>query len=85
MSSSGNLRQQMPTVAGWIDELRATFGKEGIDAQIRGGMNGQPTFWARENGIEIGARIDESQYRVLRGADMVHPLKPADQEARKGK
>ena len=56
MSSSGDLRDKMPQTAKWIDELREAFGKEEIDAQIRKGMKGEPTFWAKENGIEIGTR-----------------------------
>lgn len=46
----------MPQTAKWIDELREAFGKEEIDAQIRKGMKGEPTFWAKENGIEIGTK-----------------------------
>lgn len=58
MSDDGKkpLRDRMPTVARWIDELREAFGKEQIDAQIRAGMDGKRTFWARENGIEIGTK-----------------------------
>lgn len=44
----------MPTVSAWIDELREAFGREVIHEAIRAGMNGQPTFYARENGIEVG-------------------------------
>ena len=52
------LRQAMPTVTAWIDGLRAAFGAEMIDAAIRAGIDGQPTFYAAENGIEIGTRAD---------------------------
>jgi hypothetical protein len=51
------LRQAMPTVAGWIDELRAAFGAQAIDAAIRAGLDGQPTFHAREAGHEVGTPI----------------------------
>lgn len=51
------LRQAMPTVAGWIDELRAAFGARAIDAAIRAGLDGQPTFHAREAGHEVGTPI----------------------------
>ncbi len=51
-----SLRDQMPTVAQWIDELREAFGKEMIDTQIRKGMQGEGCFYARENGIEVGSR-----------------------------
>ena len=48
------LRQTMPTVAGWIDALRAAFGPDMINAAIRAGIDGQPTFHAKENGQSIG-------------------------------
>lgn len=56
MTNKKPMRQAMPTVAGWIDGLRAAFGAEMIDAAIRAGIDGQPTFYAAENGIEIGTR-----------------------------
>lgn len=52
-----NLRDEMPIVAAFIDELREQFGKAEIDAQIRKGMAGLPVFWASENGHEIGTQI----------------------------
>lgn len=51
-----SLRDQMPKVTQFIDELREAFGKEMIDTQIRKGMQGEGSFYARENGIEIGSR-----------------------------
>lgn len=53
---SGSLRETMPTVAGWIDDLRAAFGKELIDLQIRRGLKGEGTFYARENDVEVGSK-----------------------------
>ena len=52
----GNLRAEMPTVAGWIDDLRAAFGAETINAAIRAGLDGQPTFYASENGRAVGTK-----------------------------
>jgi hypothetical protein len=51
-----SLRDQMPKVTQFIDELREAFGKEMIDTQIRKGMQGEGCFYARENGIEVGSR-----------------------------
>ena len=51
-----SLREQMPQTAAFIDELRAVFGRESIDAQIRAGMRGDPMFWASEAGHEIGTK-----------------------------
>ncbi|MFC3340027.1 hypothetical protein [Paracandidimonas soli] len=53
---SKNLREEMPETAAFIDRLRQTFGAESINRQIRAGMNGQPTFYAKENGHEIGTK-----------------------------
>jgi len=53
---SKSLRDEMPWTAGIIDELRQALGKDVVDGQIRKGMKGQPTFWASENGQEIGMR-----------------------------
>lgn len=50
------LRLAMPHTAGFIDALREAFGASQIDQAIRAGIEGQPTFWARENGREIGTR-----------------------------
>lgn len=50
-----NLRAEMPTVAAWIDDLRATFGPEHINACIRKGQQGIPGyFYATENGHTVG-------------------------------
>lgn len=54
--SKKSLREDMPHVTVFIDSLRAAFGTEMIDKQIRRGMRGEPTFWASENGIEVGTR-----------------------------
>lgn len=50
------LRLAMPHTAGFIYALREAFGASQIDQAIRAGIEGQPTFWARENGREIGTR-----------------------------
>lgn len=56
MNKPLNLREAMPETAKFIDSLREVFGAEGINQNIKGGMNGVPTFWASENGHEIGTR-----------------------------
>ncbi len=51
-----SMREQMPVVTAWIDDLRLTFGASDVTAWIRqGGADG--TFYARENGHEVGAPI----------------------------
>jgi len=51
------LRQKMPTVAAFIDDLRAAFGEEIIHNIIRAGLQGQPVFHASENGHQIGTPL----------------------------
>lgn len=67
ISMSKNLRAEMPTVAGWIDDLRAVFGAECINPSIKAGMEGQPTFHACENGIEVGTRIPYDEKNAVVG------------------
>lgn len=56
MTAKVNLRAEMPKTAAFIDDMRAVFGRQGIDAQIRKGMSGLPGhFYASENGHEVGA------------------------------
>lgn len=55
--AKGSMREQMPVVTALIDGLRAAFGKDLIDGQIRKGMRGEPTFWAMENGHTVGTRV----------------------------
>jgi len=61
-----SLRDEMPETAGFIDSLREAFGKEMVDEQIRQGMRGQPVFWARENGREIGTRSDSAASEAVK-------------------
>lgn len=54
---TGSLRESMPQTAAIIDELREAFGAPGINAAIKAGIDGRPTFYARENGLEIGSKV----------------------------
>jgi hypothetical protein len=52
-----SLRDQMPQVAAFVDDLRAAFGAAQIDGAIRAGLRGRPYFWAREGSHEIGTPL----------------------------
>lgn len=54
MTRPANMRAAMPKVAAWIDNLRAAFGAEDINAAMRFRVAGQPTFYASENGNQVG-------------------------------
>lgn len=53
----GHMRERMPTIAAWIDDLREHFGAEYIDRQIRNGLR-DGSFRASENGHSIGGRAE---------------------------
>lgn len=61
--SKPSMREQMPEVAAFIDSMRDAFGKEHIDQQIRKGMRGEPVFFARENGYQIGTPVNDEDRR----------------------
>lgn len=63
--AKGSMRERMPTVAAWIDDMRAAFGIEHIDRQIKAGMHGQPVFYASENGHTVGTKPKRG-WRVLK-------------------
>jgi hypothetical protein len=75
---SSNMRDQMPMTAAFIDEMREAFGKESIDAQIRLGMAGAPTFFARENGVQAGTRDTRSVVCVRWDEKGISYATPAD-------
>lgn len=53
------MREAMPLVAAFIDDLRAAFGADAVNAHIRRGMAGEPGFWASENGHILGTKMPE--------------------------
>ncbi len=67
--SKKSLRESMPLITEFIDECREAFGAEAINQSIRAGLDGQETFWARENGIEIGTKPRRLQNETTRSYD----------------
>ncbi|UOD30716.1 hypothetical protein INH39_02930 [Massilia violaceinigra] len=55
--AKGSMREQMPVVAEWIDDLRSAFGADYIDSILRAGMRGKPVFYASENGHTVGTPV----------------------------
>ena len=55
-SERGSMREAMPAVTAFVDNLRAAFGAEYINGAIRQGLRGRPVFWASEGGHELGTR-----------------------------
>lgn len=81
-----SLRDSMPGVAAIVDDLRAAFGVEEINGQIRLGMNGGGTFLASENGKTVGS-IAPIVGKVVSGCDMVlaRPAVDAGKDVRQPK
>jgi len=51
------MREAMPVVAAFVDDLRQVFGAETINRSIAAGVRGQRgKFWASEGGVEVGTR-----------------------------
>lgn len=50
----------MPITAEFIDACRLAFGAEMVNNQIRLGMQGAGTFYASENGHEVGTKCREA-------------------------
>ena len=59
----------MPVVTAIIDDLRAAFGADVINLAIKRGIDGFPTFYAREASHEIGTRY-VGQGTAITGAQM---------------
>lgn len=60
-----SLREEMPGVSHFIDQMREVLGKEYVDDQIRRGMQGDPTFYASENGHTIGTPTTKGSQSVI--------------------
>ena len=65
--AKGSMREQMPVVAAWIDEMRNAFGAAHIDEVIKAGMRGQAVFYASENGHAVGT-LALPGWRVIKDA-----------------
>lgn len=77
------LREKMPSVAAFIDDMRSAFGADVVNSAIRAGIDGQPTFWASEGGHQIGTRAPHDAERAVKLSDThVGPINaPAAQHA----
>lgn len=57
MSKPQRKRDAMPSTAAFLEQMKEAFGADDIEAAIKAAKDGQPTFYARENGIEYGTRM----------------------------
>lgn len=58
------MREAMPATAAFIDKAREKFGADIVNAAIRGGLQGQGTFYSEENGQVIGSVTAKAQSMV---------------------
>ena len=68
MTAAKPLRQTMPTVAAWVDELREAFGADAINPAIRNGVAGGAQFYAEEGGQTIGLDAPPAGHAVSAAA-----------------
>lgn len=78
------LREKMPIIADWVDQMVAAFGKEVIHGQIRRGLAGEPCFVARENGRVIGTAPTRGSYCVRWDERDAARVEPIEAPAREG-
>ena len=83
-----NLREEMPSVAAFVDECRSVFGDEAVNPSIRAAMKGDPLrfvsaagvveyedpapFYASENGIEFG--VQDTRKGITLGEMAIGPV-----------
>jgi hypothetical protein len=77
------MKDQMPICAAFVAECRELFGAESINPEIRKGMHGEPTFYASENGHELGTK-DTRQGLALTHIEINAPARTAP-AGRRGK
>lgn len=82
MTTPRSLRDAMPIVTAFIDDLRDVFGAEDINGIIKSGLSGVPGFWAKENGHEVGTRYHE-RGRAVSAAQMVIKVPQKDVKGRR--
>lgn len=67
-----SLRDAMPLTAEFIDAMRAVFGKDAINTEIKKGVGGLPGhFHAVENGQEVGTPFAAAP--AISGAELWFP------------
>jgi hypothetical protein len=72
-----DMRNDMPTISGIVDDLRRQYGLLPIDRQIRRAMRGEPTFFAKENGHTIGTPSKRGTVEIYsddRGVSQTRPV-----------
>lgn len=54
----------MPLTAAFIDACRDAFGADVINASIKAGLQGKPTFFASENGHTVGTAAPAARVSI---------------------
>ncbi len=65
----------MPKTAALVASLRSAFGAT-VDEAVARGKARVPTFFARENGHDVGTPSVEEQNKWTAGTDVLNPLLP---------
>lgn len=71
MEKAKPMRQAMPFTASIIDDFRSNWPEAGVVQAVRAGLDGQPTFHAKENGHEVGTPIPYDQTKASSLSDLI--------------
>ena len=72
------LRQTMPFTTAIIDDFRLEFPEAEIEKSVRAGIDGQPTFYAKENGHSVGTPLPYDATKAVSLTDVcIGPLNRA--------
>lgn len=66
----------MPETAAFIDACRDAFGADEINASIKAGLAGKPTFYASENGRTVGTQAPPARFSISVADIDLEKIKP---------
>lgn len=75
--ANGFMREAMPVVSAWIDDLRLAFGRDDVTRWVREGL-ADGTFYAAENGHEIGVLAPAPENAISLAEMVIAAPQPKD-------
>ncbi len=59
-----SMREKMPVINIWLEIQRQKHGRDRINNLVRRGMNGEPVFYAQEDGHRVGTDPRSVQWTI---------------------
>lgn len=78
MSVKQQIAEKMPGTAAFLEDLASVLGDDAVWPQVEKGLAGEPTFFARENGVQAGTRDTRAVVAVRWDEYHVAYTTPAD-------